>query len=198
MADASDRRSPLAGFCEPGKGASGTAAVALAERGPLTLLILHADPQARRVVNALKRAIGTALPRPAGAVASAGGTTILCLGPDRLLAIAPHDADGLAPAFAAAGAAVTDVSHGYKGMRVAGPAAREVLSALSPLDLRPRSLAADRCAQTGLRTVPAILHLRADGESFDLYVMRSYAASVWDWLADAASPFGYRIDPPVA
>ncbi len=28
---------------------------------------------------------------------------------------------------------------------------------------------------------------------FELYALRTYAASTWDWLIDAALPYGYEV-----
>lgn len=73
-----------------------------------------------------------------------------------------------------------------------GGAAREVLERGIALDLHPTVFAVGHFAQTGLHHVPVLLE-RVGEQRYALYVPTTWAVSVWEWLADAALPFGYDI-----
>jgi sarcosine oxidase gamma subunit len=47
-------------------------------------------------------------------------------------------------------------------------------------------------AQTGLHHVPVLLERRGEAR-YELQVPTTWAVSVWEWLTDAALPFGYDI-----
>ena len=91
------------------------------------------------------------------------------------------------------GAAVTDQGHGRTCIRLAGPRARDLLSKGCTLDFHPSRFSAGHCAQTNLGHVNALINCLDDAPVFDLFVMRSYAVSFWQWLTDAANEFGYSV-----
>ena len=66
-----------------------------------------------------------------------------------------------------------------------GRAARDLLARGCPLDLDPRSFAADQCAQTLLARVDVILFLMDDRDAFGVLVRASFARYLVDWLRDA-------------
>jgi sarcosine oxidase subunit gamma len=111
---------------------------------------------------------------------------ILSLAPSRWLAVYEDDATPEPPPEAAA---VVDTSHGWFRIRVSGRHSREILSAGIRIDLHEEEFPMGTGAPTAFRDIPVILHAIAE-ESFDLYVLRSYAASLWEWLADTAMGIG--------
>lgn len=80
-------------------------------------------------------------------------------------------------------AAVTDQGDGWVGLRLSGPDAREVLARLLPIDTHPSVFAAGSVARTLLRHVMCLVV--AEGDGFDILVMRSFAASAADDLGEA-------------
>ena len=54
------------------------------------------------------------------------------------------------------------------------------------LDLHPRAFAPGRCARASLAKTVVLIHQTDDQPTFDLYVDRSYAEYLWQWLEDAA------------
>ena len=60
------------------------------------------------------------------------------------------------------------------------------------LDLHPRRFVVGRVAQTELHHSSIVL-LRPGKSHFNLYLLRSFAALIWDWLIDAALPIGYDV-----
>ena len=90
---------------------------------------------------------------------------------------------------------VTDVSSGRAGLRLRGPRVRDALAKGCPLDLDRRVFPEGRCAQTLIGRVSVILdHVESD--VFDVYVSRSYAGSLWDWMIEACAEYRYAIAPP--
>ena len=92
------------------------------------------------------------------------------------------------------GAAVTTQGHGRCCIRLSGPNARDLLPKGCTLDFHPSRFAAGDCAQTSLGHVNALINCIDDAPVFDLFVLRSFAVSFWEWLAGAAAEFGYRVD----
>jgi heterotetrameric sarcosine oxidase gamma subunit len=69
------------------------------------------------------------------------------------------------------GAALSDQSDGWAGLRLTGKAAPDVLARLVPLDLRNNAFPTDKSAKTMLNHMALIIDRRKDG--FDLWVFRS-------------------------
>jgi sarcosine oxidase subunit gamma len=130
---------------------------------------------------------GIALPR-ANRAAVSGNVVALWLGPHRYLLAGP----GLRHQLEACGAALVDQSDARVVVRIAGPRGRDVLAKGTGIDLA--RLAANDVASTLLGDIAVILHA-ADTEAVDLYVPRSYALTLWEWLLDAAEEYGTRIEP---
>jgi sarcosine oxidase, subunit gamma len=187
------RRSPLAHLAGEGAGSEG-AAVAIAERPFLTKVNLRGDPDDPDFRDAVEGALGCALPREPNTTATAGDVTVLWLGPDEWLVVAPANQEdervgALGAALRLRVAAVTDVSEGRTVVRIGGPRARDVLAKGCGLDLHPRAFAPGRCAQTGFARTHVILHQVDATPTYDLYVERSFAEYLWLWLADAAAEY---------
>ncbi len=137
---------------------------------------------------------GLPLPLEPNRVAAMGPVRILWLGPDEFLVTTPDGAmpellPRLARAVAGRTAAVIDVSSSRAVITLAGIEARAVLAKGCGLDLHPRAFAAGQCAQTLLARVPVILDQVSPAPAYRLFVRRSYAAWLFDWLADAAEEF---------
>jgi sarcosine oxidase subunit gamma len=88
--------------------------------------------------------------------------------------------------------AVTSLSHSRTRIFIEGPRAADALRKGIPLDLSEASLAAGEAALTGVHHTPILLH-RVARDRFEIYAMRTFALTVWDWLADAALEFGYEV-----
>jgi sarcosine oxidase subunit gamma len=88
--------------------------------------------------------------------------------------------------------AVTALSHSRTRVVIEGACARDVLRKGIPLDFDPDVFRVDQAALTGLHHTPILVH-RAGADRYELYAMRSFALSVWEWLTDAALEYGYDI-----
>ena len=65
-----------------------------------------------------------------------------------------------------------------------------MLMKLVPIDLYPEAFPVGRFAQTGIHHVGGLLY-RAAEERYEYFALRTYGATMWEAIADAALPFGY-------
>lgn len=157
---------------------------------------LRIDP-AGEGPGALGHALGGALPSAPDSWSELDAGQALRLGPDEWLLLAggaaPEELEARVDALAAPhGGVAVDVSAQRVGIRVAGPAARDLLSFGCSLDLRPSVLGRGRCAQTLLGQA-AVLLVAHGAQELVLHVRSSFAGAVVDALLDAAVE--YRPDP---
>jgi sarcosine oxidase subunit gamma len=133
--------------------------------------------QAAALSAALEAAHGLSFPAP-GAVLSDGGVSIAWSGLDQafLMGVAP------APALAVH-AALSDQSDGWARLVLDGPAARDVLARLVPIDLSPAACPPGSARRTLLGHMPALIVHRG-GDGFDILLFRSMAATAVHELSD--------------
>jgi methylglutamate dehydrogenase subunit D len=135
-----------------------------------------------------------ALAARAGAVARLGSTCLYRIAPHGYWVVS-SDArvvSQLAAAVPVSAGTVTPLSHSRTRLMIEGPAARAVLAKGITVDLHPQVFAVGAFAQTGLHHAGVLLERCAE-ERYELYVLRTFAASTWQWLLDAALQFGYQI-----
>jgi len=125
----------------------------------------------RAAPDALERVLGLR-PETPNSVAEGDGFRILWLGPDEFLIVGEADLSETRH---------VDVTFNREILHVAD---RGILAKGCGLDLDPRVFPAGRCAQTLLARTQVILE--ATPEEVLVYVRRSYARYLRDWLADAA------------
>lgn len=125
---------------------------------------------------------------PGPSVEGTAADTVLPLGPSRWLAVHEERPGGLSSVVDAHGgtSAAVDVSHAMTRVRVSGIGSRSLLAAGITIDLHPEAFTAGDAAVTTYREVSVVLFARGE-DTFDLYTPRSLAASLWQWLADAAA-----------
>ena len=86
---------------------------------------------------------------------------------------------------------VLDLSHARTCIRIAGPAARDLLARHVTIDLRPRSFAEGQAVTTAVGSLAVFLLARPEG--FDLIVFRSFALALWEELLVSAEQFGAEV-----
>lgn len=182
--------SPLDG--RPGSGAESAVMV---ERPHLGKITLRGDAADQAFLDAVKGAVGVALPHMANTAAAAGGNTVLWLGPDEWLIVSPPGSQGaveaaLREALDGQHVSVVDTTDARTTIRLHGVHARDVLAKGCPLDLHPREFGPGRCAQSLIAKADVLIHQLDDGPTYDIYVLCSFARYLWDWLVDAAKEFG--------
>ena len=85
-------------------------------------------------------------------------------------------------------ATLTSLSHSRTRIFIEGAPARDVLSKGIPLDFHPSAFKPGTFAMTGLHHTPVLVHCVSDNR-FEIYALRTFALSVYDWLMDAALEF---------
>lgn len=90
---------------------------------------------------------------------------------------------------------VTSLDGARTRLLVEGQAARALLGRLVAIDLDPNVFPVNGFAQTGIHHVGGLL-LRVSEDRYEFFALRTYAASTWEVLLDAARPFSYEIVLP--
>jgi heterotetrameric sarcosine oxidase gamma subunit len=85
--------------------------------------------------------------------------------------------------------AVTILSAGRVRLRIEGPQAREVLARGIAIDLHPEQFRVGCSAQTGLHHTGVFLE-RVAVDTYELFVQRTFAGSIREWLMDASLAYG--------
>jgi sarcosine oxidase, subunit gamma len=137
---------------------------------------------------------GVPLPLEPNRVASMRRVRTLWLGPDEWLVTAP---EGAAPeligritrALARRQATVNDLSAGRAVIEITGGRGRALLEKGCGLDLHPRAFGPGSCAQTLFAKLPIILDQLSAAPAYRLFVRRSSARWLAEWLIDAAEEF---------
>lgn len=139
---------------------------------------------------------GLPLPLEPNRTASMRTVRVSWLGPDEWLITGPEGAvpelpTRIARALTDRRAAVTDLSASRAIIEIAGSRARDLLQKGCGLDLRPRAFAPGQCAQTLFARLPVIIDQLSADPVYRLYVRRSSAQWLCEWLIDAAEEFRF-------
>lgn len=152
----------------------GAATLAEIAPGPATSIAPFAGQ-----AEAVAAALGLPVLPPPGRVAQVEGGRLLWSGPGRALLLgrpAPEGLEGLA--------AVVDQGDGIAAVLLEGPAARDVLARLVPLDLREGSFPEGATARTLLNHLTVTL-TRTGPEAWEVMAFRSMAATLVHELGEA-------------
>ena len=163
---------------------------ALAEIPFLTKLGLRGDPTDTRFREGVHRALGLQLALSPNTFTRRDAVRCLWLGPDEWFVVAPAGrsvelGERLEWALRGEHVAIVDLTAAYATLELTGVHAREVLAKACTLDLHPRVFRAGQCAQSNFARTQAILALEDDAPVFHLFVRRSFAGYLADWLLDA-------------
>ena len=188
--------SPLAG-APPLVGAR----VTLAERPLEAKLTVRARAPEPALLDAFAAALGLTPPLAPNTVEARGELAVLWLGPTEWRVVGPgrdHAAmlERLEGALLARQAAVVDVSDFYTTLRLAGPAARDVLAKGVSVDLHPRAFRTGDVAVTTASHLAVHLWQVADDPVYRLLVVHTYFDSLWRWLASSAAEYGCEVLAP--
>lgn len=183
MAD-NDRRSALERYYESGRFGAGGAGtpITLGERRGVAMAQVNGAPEGRGPL-ALRSQ-------------SEGDVTLLWTGPGQWFAVSERlDGAALTGALeerlSSSDATVSDLSHARTVLRVAGAAWRDLLAKGCPVDID--AMMPGDCAATLLSHFTVVIHCVAE-DSADVYVFRSFGASLWEWLRGGAEEFGYFVE----
>ena len=144
---------------------------------------------------ALSSLVGASLPTKVGEAVAAQGRTLMRVGPEHFWIVGPKQDDlaaNLSQSVAPTVGSILPLSHSRTRIFIEGPAASEVLAKGIPLDFDAGVFKIGQFALTGLHHTPVLLH-RTAADRYELYAMRTFAHSIWEWLTDAALPVGYDV-----
>jgi len=157
-------------------------------RGLLDIAQVAAFGDSNGLAGELSKHFGlTVTPTPNRAV-TAGDLSVLWHGPGQWLIVRAPTAALLADELATLcgeAAAVVDLGHARSVLRLDGEGVRDVLAKGSSIDLRPARFEPGACALTALGKIGALLHA-VGPQTIDVYVARSYAQALIEWLEHAA------------
>lgn len=133
------------------------------------------------------------LPAGCGGVAGSGSTSVLWLGPEEFLVVAPTEAheslggdliQALREALADGEGQVVDLSANRTTFELTGPRSRAVLEKGCSLDLHPRVLKAGTALSTEIGNIPVVLWKTGE-DTFRIFPRASFADFLGRWLLDA-------------
>ncbi len=158
------------------------------EIGPLGMITLRAKPDVAGLAEAIKAAVGTAVPARRE-IEVAGDRAAGWMGPDEYLLILPYGETTAALAAISAALAgqhhlAVAVSDARAVFRVEGAKADQVLAKLSPVDfatLAPKELRRSRAAQVAAA-------FWKEGDGFTVVCFRSVAGYMMGLLTHSAMP----------
>ncbi len=120
---------------------------------------------------------------PASVSSESHGRIVMRTGPRQFWFVGP-ETDDLAAKLQSL-CAVTPLSHSRTRIYLEGEPSRDVLAKGIPLDFHKSAFTPGMFAMTGLHHTPVLVHCTADYR-FELYALRTFAMSAWEWLTDAA------------
>jgi heterotetrameric sarcosine oxidase gamma subunit len=139
--------------------------------------------QDKAVAKALKP-LGLTFPAP-NTFISAGGAKLVWTAHNQAFLI------GVPAPNPLLGAALTDQSDGWAGLRVEGPTASDALMRLYPLDLRLQSFPVGNAARAPLNHMQSVL-MHTAPYAFDVLVFRSMARTAWHEIEAAMRTLAAR------
>ena len=126
------------------------------------------------------------LPAKVGVATQSDGRILMCTGENQFWLIGSENDDIATKLHDVA--ILTPLSHSRTRIFIEGTPARDVLSKGIPLDFHPTVFKPGMFAMTGIHHTPVLVHCVGDNR-FEIYALRTFAMSVYDWLMDAALEF---------
>jgi sarcosine oxidase subunit gamma len=192
-----ERRSLLAPKLEEGgrDGADGRRALCLTEiRGSWLTQIAAFPGREPALAESIGRVLGVPFHAEPHRATALGPVTVLPTAPRQFWMVTASEAIDRAwpDAIVGGDGSVTPLSHARLRVAVTGPGAREVLARGLALDLHPDVFVVGGVLHGALHHTGVLLH-RTGPERYELYVLSTFAHSLWEWLADASLELGYEV-----
>jgi sarcosine oxidase subunit gamma len=166
------------------------------EKAPIAKINLRGDLKNNDFVSKIRNIIGMMLPKESCNTNEKEKITSLWLGPNEWLIVSNDEMqketntyeleqvlfDGISKINLGAATNVTDQ---FTIFSLSGSNIIEVLSKGCPFDFESNSFVDNKVVQTVLNHVDVTIH-RKNKNNIDLYVRRSFAGYLWNWLKDSA------------
>jgi sarcosine oxidase subunit gamma len=177
-------------------GADGRRLLRMGEAKNWKLVQVTAFPETLgQLQRAIRPVLGADLPAHMGQATAIDARRLLRIGPEQFWIITP-DSEDIAPylqsALTPAVGSLTTLSHSRTCIWIDGARSREVLEGGISIDLHPEVFRPNFFGLTDLHHTPITIY-RSGDDRYELYVLRTFALWTWEWLVDAALPFGYEI-----
>ncbi|MEX3010587.1 sarcosine oxidase subunit gamma [Hoeflea sp. TYP-13] len=154
------------------------------------LVLVSAWPDtADKVFGTVGKALKIGIPDDCRTTAGSDHATAFRIAPRRLMIVSqtPDLFSSLKGAVPCEDGSVSQQDHSRIRIRLTGPGAAALLSRGAPVDFDRSVFPAGTFAQTGIHHMWVLIHkIAEEPEAYDLYVLRSFALSFWQWLQESA------------
>ena len=172
-----DRRSAIASVK-----AYKSAALQIGEARDFSLLQVTGDAKA------IAKVVGK-LPAQVGIIQRSNERIVMRIGADQFWFVGPEN-DNISGTLQDV-AILTPLSHSRTRLLLEGSPARIILAKSIPLDFHVSVFKPNMFAMTGIHHTPVLVHCVAENR-FEIFALRTFAVSVYEWLTDAALEFADR------
>ena len=166
------------------------------EKTPVAKINLRGSFENKEFASKIGKILGMILPKETSGTSSKEKITSLWLGPNEWLLVSndqiPKETntyeleqelfDNISRANLGA---ITNVTDHFTIFKLSGSNIFEVLSKGCPFDFSSGNFGDNKVVQTILNHVDVTIHQKSENDA-DLYVRRSFAGYLWDWLKDSA------------
>ena len=167
------------------------------EKTPVTKINLRGNLENKEFASKVEKILGMILPKEACSTSNKEKITSLWLGPNEWLLVSNNEIpketntyeleqelfDNISKTNLGA---ITNVTDHFTIFKLSGSNIFEVLSKGCPFDFNSENFGDNKVVQTILNHVDVTIH-RKNENDVDLYVRRSFAGYLWDWLKDSAN-----------
>ena len=166
------------------------------EKTPVTKINLRGNLENKDFVSKVGKILGMILPNEACSTSNKEKITSLWLGPNEWLLVSNNEIPKETNVYELEQilfnnisktnlGAITNVTDHFTIFKLSGANIFEVLSKGCPFNFDSDDFGNNKVAQTILNHVDVTIHRRSEND-VDLYVRRSFAGYLWDWLKDSA------------
>lgn len=181
---------PCSALASAASGAIDLAADLTCKEMPMSdLLIVSAWQDTEdKVFATISRTLDIDIPEDCRNATAAGEKTVFRIAPRKLMIVSDKDEirESLQEMLNEDEAALSQQDHSRVRLRLSGSGAAALLARGAPVDLDEGVFPAGAFAQTAIHHMWVLIHRARPGEEFDLFVLRSFALSLWEWLIESA------------
>ncbi len=167
------------------------------EKSPIGKINLRGNIENKDFVSKVGKILGIILPKEACSTSIKEKITSLWLGPNEWLIVSNEKMSKETNTYELENVlyenisktnlgSVTNVTDQFTVFSLSGSNIIETLSKSSPFNFESGSFSNNKVVQTVLNHIDVTIHKKND-DNIDLYVRRSFARHLWDWLKDSAS-----------
>jgi len=167
------------------------------EKTTVAKINLRGDLENKDFVSQAGKILGMILPKEACSTSTKEQITCMWLGPNEWLLVSNDTVDKESNDYELEQllfkdisktnlGSVTNVSDHFTIFNLTGSNIFEILSKGCPFDFNSDSFANNKVVQTLLNHIDVTIHKKSES-NVDLYVRRSFAKHLWDWLKDSSN-----------